>query len=144
MFKSEVAKQGWFLDVLKEVENGNKVGNTGNFWVPHDSAEGGSKTIGYGHKIKGDGVVTINGTEYDLYTGPFPIGEGSAAFRKPFYFILNLAVGGRFTDILTPDGVTAPLPAKMYVDYVRVRKWKGKGDVAYTTGKSIANAGTQF
>lgn len=86
-------------------------------------------------------TVEDNGTEYDLYEAPFPISENSSAFRKPFYFILNLAVGGRFTDILTPEGVTAPLPGKMYVDYVRVRKWKGKGEVAFVDGNSMANAG---
>lgn len=87
-------------------------------------------------------TVEDNGVEYDLYEAPFPIGEGSKAFRKPFFFILNLAVGGRFTDILTADGVTAPLPAKMYVDYVRVRKWKGKGEVAFVNGEALADAGT--
>lgn len=36
------------------------------------------------------------------------------------YFLLNLAVGGAYTGILDDAGITAPLPAKMYVDYLRV------------------------
>ncbi|MBC8059996.1 MAG: RICIN domain-containing protein [Clostridiaceae bacterium] len=38
-------------------------------------------------------------------------------FQKPFYLLLNLAVGGNWPG--SPDGAT-PFPAKMYVDYVRV------------------------
>jgi beta-glucanase (GH16 family) len=37
-----------------------------------------------------------------------------------FYIILNLAVGGAFPNIFNPAQITAPLPAKMYVDYVRI------------------------
>jgi beta-glucanase (GH16 family) len=86
-------------------------------------------------------TVEDNGVEYDLYTDPFPISDATEAFRKPFYFILNLAVGGHFTGLLEPGEITAPMPGKMYVDYVRVRKWKGKGEVAFIDGNSIANAG---
>lgn len=53
--------------------------------------------------------------------------------HKPFYIIFNLAVGGNFTNILNPDGITA-LPsegseAKMYVDYVRVYQEKGQKNI---------------
>ena len=43
-------------------------------------------------------------------------------FNKEFFILLNLAVGGRFTGILTPNDITA-LPeggASMYVDFVKV------------------------
>ncbi len=71
------------------------------------------------------------GTEYDLYTDPLPLAEdnGTRVFKKPFYLLLNLAVGGNFTDAATNDQVTAPLPAKMYVDYVRVYEYNGFGSV---------------
>lgn len=39
------------------------------------------------------------------------------SFHKPFYIILNLAVGGNWPG--EPDGSTV-FPAKMYIDYVRV------------------------
>lgn len=42
------------------------------------------------------------------------------AFHEPHFMILNLAVGGNFTGRLTEDLITAPLPAEMKVDYVRV------------------------
>lgn len=43
-------------------------------------------------------------------------------FNKPFFVILNLAVGGNFTQIWNIDEVTALSEgqAKMYVDYVRL------------------------
>lgn len=49
-------------------------------------------------------------------------------FHHDFFIILNMAVGGYFTGILTPDGITA-LPengdaTSMYVDWVRVYQKK--------------------
>ncbi|OPJ56109.1 family 16 glycosylhydrolase [Clostridium oryzae] len=41
-----------------------------------------------------------------------------APFNRPFYLLLNLAVGGNFDNGAAPDN--AKLPAKMQVDYVRV------------------------
>ena len=41
-------------------------------------------------------------------------------FHQPHFLILNLAVGGDYTGILSEAGITAPLPAEMRVDYVRV------------------------
>ncbi len=85
-------------------------------------------------------TVVDDGIENDLYTGPFPLSGETGAFTKPFYFILNLAVGGNFTDVTDAEGVTAPLPAKMYVDYIHVRKWNGKGEIIDANVLS-ANAG---
>ena len=42
------------------------------------------------------------------------------AFHQPHFMILNLAVGGSYTGRLTEDLITAPLPAEMKVDYVRI------------------------
>ncbi|GAO29807.1 family 16 glycosylhydrolase [Geofilum rubicundum] len=48
------------------------------------------------------------------------------------YFILNLAVGGSFTGITNPNNINAPLPAQMFVDYIRVYQLDGEGDVVET------------
>ena len=40
--------------------------------------------------------------------------------HQPFFIILNLAVGGTYTGKLKPDEITAPFPAEMRVDYVRI------------------------
>ena len=41
-------------------------------------------------------------------------------FHQPFFIILNLAVGGKYTGKLKPGEITAPFPAEMLVDYVRL------------------------
>ena len=51
-----------------------------------------------------------------MYDAPFSIAEELNGFQAPFYFLLNLALGGNFTDAVTNSEVTA----KMYVDYIRV------------------------
>ena len=78
-------------------------------------------------------TVIDNGTEYDLYEGPLPLSSDSvtSAFQKPFFFLLNLAVGGNFTDAATGGQVTAAMPSKLYIDYVRVHEWNGHGSVEF-------------
>ena len=80
-------------------------------------------------------TVTDDGTEYDLYTEPFPIDSVSSEFQQPFYLIANLAIGGAFTDAYnlgdpgTGAAVSMPFPADMYVDYIKVYEWNGQGEV---------------
>jgi len=50
------------------------------------------------------------------------------------YFILNIAVGGSFTGILTPAGITAPMPARMFVDWIRVYQRPGEGEFILAPG----------
>ncbi|GGY68684.1 hypothetical protein GCM10011613_11190 [Cellvibrio zantedeschiae] len=74
-------------------------------------------------------TVVDNGVEHDMYAAPIPVGGESSEFQAPFYFLFNLAVGGNFTDAANDAQVTAPLPAKMYLDYVRVYQLNGLGEV---------------
>lgn len=58
----------------------------------------------------------------DANGGVKPAGEGDlnpwpAPFDRPFYLVMNVAVGGKFLG--NPDKTT-PFPAEMVVDYVRV------------------------
>ncbi|KAL3937192.1 MAG: hypothetical protein SGBAC_007643 [Bacillariaceae sp.] len=50
-------------------------------------------------------------------------------FHKPHFFLLNMAIGGRYTDVLNPSGITAPFPAELQVDYVRLytNQWTNVG-----------------
>lgn len=41
-------------------------------------------------------------------------------FHQPHFLIVNLAVGGQFTDLLRASDITAPLPATMQVDWIRI------------------------
>ena len=65
----EYRKGGWVVEAIEEYDNGGgvnfqtyeeqlrqlensiKAGYKGGRWYPHDSPEGGTKTIGYGHKM---------------------------------------------------------------------------------------------
>ena len=41
-------------------------------------------------------------------------------FHQPHFIILNMAVGGNYTGLLSADQVTATMPAEMLVDYIRI------------------------
>lgn len=60
---------------------------------------------------------SVTGDSLDNNTYPAP-------FDKPFYMILNLAVGGTYDDYRLPDDDN--LPGKMLVDYVRVYELTGR------------------
>ncbi len=81
-------------------------------------------------------TVVDNGVEHDLYTQPFAIPAEAQELRDPFYLVANLALGGAYTDAYQLGNpasgvpVSMPLPATMYVDYIRVYQWNGEGEVA--------------
>lgn len=62
-----------FVSALMDVENGVKKGFSDGMWRPHESWEGGNKTLAYGHKLtdteKKTGTVTINGEKVNLSQG---------------------------------------------------------------------------
>ena len=68
-------------------------------------------------------TIIDEGTEYDLYESPYGIQGGvpSEVFRTPFYFLMNLAVGGGFTNASTNEEMSAALPAQMWIDKIEVR-----------------------
>jgi beta-glucanase (GH16 family) len=80
----------------------------------------------------------IDNTEY------FSIDISGAAasdleeFHKSQYLLLNLAVGGNFTGKAGAGDITAPLPAAMLVDYIKL--YQNPGDELYL-GKNNAFAG---
>jgi len=54
-------------------------------------------------------TVEDNGVEHDLYQQPFTISDESSEFREPFYLLMNMAVGGTFTDVSrVPTTVDTP------------------------------------
>tara|TARA_B100001250_G_scaffold383131_1_gene376861 strand:+ start:493 stop:2154 length:1662 start_codon:yes stop_codon:yes gene_type:complete len=78
-------------------------------------------------------TVIDNEIEYDLYQEPFLIDDQSDEFKDPFYLIANLAIGGLYTDAdyIGGDGqdISMPIPANMYIDYIKVYKWNNQGNV---------------
>lgn len=69
----------------------------------------------------------------DLETPYFEMdisGTDAEEFRDwPHYFVLNLAVGGSFPGITNPTAITAPFPAQMFVDYIKVYQQEGEGEL---------------
>ncbi len=67
-----------------------------------------------------DMTFFLDGVPYaswDITAGEF------SEFHQPFFPILNVAVGGwdpSYTGVYSPAAVTAPFPAKMYVDWIRL------------------------
>ncbi|CAN0491744.1 unnamed protein product, partial [Laminaria digitata] len=55
----------------------------------------------------------------------------------PFYFIVNLAIGGALTDAYnlgdpaSGAAVSMGLPAEMFVDYIKVYEWNNEGEVFF-------------
>lgn len=51
-YKIDPIMDARFIGYIKNVENAAQTGRSGGVWFPHKSYEGGTDTIGYGHKIK--------------------------------------------------------------------------------------------
>ncbi|WP_457351787.1 glycoside hydrolase family 16 protein [Roseateles sp. P5_D6] len=64
-------------------------------------------------------VWQVDGVDYHRLTPALLPAGGTWVFEKPFFVILNLAVGGDWPG--APDATT-PLPAQMKVDWVRIYK----------------------
>ena len=101
---------------------------TKNWYVPSNSLANRFVTYRFYWDESQMRFTTVdNGVERNMYDAPLPV--NSTALQAPFYLLLNMAVGGNFTDAASPGQVTAPLPGTMYVDYVRVYQLDGKGQV---------------
>ncbi|MFZ3492922.1 lectin [Streptomyces sp. 5.8] len=87
---------------------------------------------------------SVDGTVYQRRT-PDDLGGKQWVFNKPFFLILNLAVGGYWPG--DPNGSTV-FPQELLVDYVRVSTDSGQpgggGPITGTGGKcvDVAGAGT--
>jgi beta-glucanase (GH16 family) len=63
-----------------------------------------------------DGITNGMVSTWDPPSGySFP-----APFDWPFYFVINLAIGGGYTGDPPPDQISPNLPAEMQLDYIRV------------------------
>ncbi|MEU1127413.1 lectin [Streptomyces sp. NPDC005899] len=84
---------------------------------------------------------SVDGTVYQRRT-PADLGGKQWVFDKPFFVILNLAVGGYWPG--DPDAGT-PLPQQLLVDYVRVTSGgsepAGGGPITGLAGKCVDVAG---
>ena len=66
--------------------------------------------------------------------------NNTGCFHKPFFFLLNLAVGGAWPG--SPDGTT-PFPAQYQIDYVRVYQDNGTPVATPTTTPGVTPTATK-
>ena len=77
----------------------------------------------------------VDGNAYQTFT-PANTGSNPWVFNQPFFFILNVAVGGNWPGY--PDGTTQ-FPQQMVVDYVRVYDSTGGGGGGRTGTVTASN-----
>ncbi|MER8182322.1 family 16 glycosylhydrolase [Kitasatospora sp. NPDC094015] len=152
MLGDDIGQVGWpnsgEIDVMENVgfEPGSVHGTI------HGPGYSGSGGIGAGYTLPGgqafadafhtfavdwapDSITwSVDGAVYQRRT-PADLGGRSWVFNKPFFVILNLAVGGYWPG--DPDGSTA-FPQQLVVDYVRVTTGSSGGA---TTGSLTGLAG---
>jgi beta-glucanase (GH16 family) len=62
-------------------------------------------------------VFLVDDEAYHTVTAAAVLGRGPWVFERPFFLLLNVAVGG---DFVGPPGADTPFPQEMSVDWVRV------------------------
>jgi beta-glucanase (GH16 family) len=67
-------------------------------------------------------IVYLDGVSRWSFTINGGVASDLEEFHHSFYILMDLAVGGNYTGITNVSGITAPFPARMYIDYVRVYK----------------------
>jgi beta-glucanase (GH16 family) len=116
----------WFQDNFRELDP-NAPGNGwwGNASATNSITIPGSFTDGF-HLFKLVWTPTqitgyVDNVHYYTFNIPANDVNITEFSSNPFYIILNLAVGGsNFVGITDPAQITAPMPAQMQIDYVRV------------------------
>lgn len=83
--------------------------------------------------------VSIDGQQYFEFAISDIEGASLHEFHQQHFLLLNLAVGGSYTGIGSADGVTAPMPGRMEVDYIRL--YQHPGSELYIGADSAVPAG---
>jgi beta-glucanase (GH16 family) len=128
MLGSNISSVGWpasgELDIMEQINTGNTVYGTAHWQSNGSEADyGGNTTTTVGgyhvYAIEWDADYIrwfVDGTQYHMMQITGGMGN-TQAFQKDFFLLLNMAIGGNWPGFSIDD---ASLPAKMYVDYVRV------------------------
>jgi len=144
---SNFSQVGWpdcgELDIMEKGWRGAVDDGLVNRWVSssaHWEYQGGYAQYGRQYSAQSTGPVDLN-DDYHVFsmnwtpstlttyidgqqTWTMDISSQSCVdceeLHQPHFIILNMAVGGTFTGLLNDAQITAPIPAEMMVDYVRI------------------------
>jgi hypothetical protein len=83
-----------------------------------------------------DGQIYETQTSWSTSTGPYP-----APFNQPFYFIMNLAVGGNYVGNPSTTNINnnSVFPGDMQVDYVRAYDLTPPLQISAARGNGVVN-----
>ena len=140
MLGSNMESVGWpycgEIDIMEHINTENVVYGTPHWWADGSASYTGTSdtldvTQYHVYTVEWDDSMIewyVDGVLYHEMSILDNVGD-TDEFHKPFYILLNLAVGGDWPGT-TID--TSVLPAKMYVDYVRVYQDSTNTDSDYT------------
>lgn len=80
--------------------------------------------------------VSVDGRQFFEFAISDIEGASLHEFHQQHFLLLNLAVGGSYTGILSNAGISAPLPGRMEVDYIRL--YQNPGSELYTGAEAPA------
>ncbi len=129
MLGNNISSVGWpasgEVDIMEQINTGNTVYGSVHWQAANGSQADYSNnmvttpTDYHVYAVEWDQDTIkwfVDGTQYNAFTITNGVGN-TQAFQNPFFLLLNMAVGGNWPGFSVDDG---SLPAKMYVDYVRV------------------------
>ena len=129
MLGNNISSVGWpasgEVDIMEQINTGNTVYGSVHWQAANGSQADYSNnmvttpTDYHVYAVEWDADTIkwfVDGTQYNAFTITNGMGN-TQAFQNPFFLLLNMAVGGNWPGFSVDDG---SLPAKMYVDYVRV------------------------
>lgn len=105
-----------FTELLKSLENAASKGFNGEFWKPHKSPEGGTRTIAYGYKLspqedRGNYISLPDGTTVDLDERGLTPEEAEALFQANIQTARSVAQA-QWNRLSKSDVEFEQLPAK--------------------------------
>lgn len=71
-------------------------------------------------------TMYLDGVSFYTFDISNPVATSKDEFHNPHFLLLNMAVGGSYTGLLSAASISATMPAQMLVDYVRV--YQNPGD----------------
>jgi beta-glucanase (GH16 family) len=136
MLGSNISSIGWpscgEIDIMEHINTNPEVHGTVHWAAANGSHASYGSTTNVGvtayhvYSIEWDASAIkwfVDGVQYNVINIANGVGN-TGAFQKDFFLLLNFAIGGDWPGFTVNNG---GLPAKMYVDYVRVYQNAGGG-----------------